>query len=350
VIIGAFGGVLLIWPIALISRKLYPAIFRNIYSVFPSYLYWSETLLFIGTDVNGILTVKKQLFFKPKTKDELEEKSKEQLLRMASRFGINERLGVTSDELIKDLIIFYESPSWNPFYLHAKADNFIVKIFKIACLGAFLGSFQIFILILYLIWPIIMLLRIPLVLLLMMFYTMTNLIFLRRSWNLLVYFWTLDVSKIRDSTENDIDTSFLHYVKLISLFFETIVQVILQFGNAFLIGKGSMSYYLSLAGAVFNIICSAYRYFNYCFCKGGSISDDFSMAKFVSTDLYEMAPHGTDTDTIRYKPKSVFRQPVKIVVQELRSDSEKGNESKGGDKMLLSANDGERRNVYGELY
>jgi hypothetical protein len=161
--------------------------------------------------------------------------------------------------MVEILTTHYASDDWNPLNVMGDIDSFPKGIAYCIMVGL-LCALQLLHIVLYMIFSIIMFLRIPVVLFLMIFLSSTKLIFFKRSWNKLIYLWTLDETKLIPIGESHVDLEMLHMVKEQELVLEVGFQFILQLVNAALRDELSDVYLLSVAACAFDLLSCVYRY------------------------------------------------------------------------------------------
>lgn len=81
----------LMFPCVMVSRGLYPSKTRKIYEWFPGYIFISRHLFFITTDSRGVIAIKEQKIFSPKTLEQLHELDEADLKRMLVSQGDAEK-------------------------------------------------------------------------------------------------------------------------------------------------------------------------------------------------------------------------------------------------------------------
>ena len=165
------------------------------------------------------------------------------------------------DQRILELTEFYDTSWWNPFNLYPLGRRNMKKkcIQAIVCLLVIL--LQVLNLILFTLWPLMIILRLPATLLLMIFFSSTKLIFFKQQWNVLIYLWTLDKSAVKDIKDAEIDVELMNLCKVQELVMKSCMQLILQSTNSIALnGHVSKAFVFSLVGTLLDIIFCVYRY------------------------------------------------------------------------------------------
>ena len=91
------------------------------------------------------------------------------------------------EQRILELIEFYDSPGWNPFTIYPLGRRTLKQGFTQALVYSLMIILQILNLVLFALWPLCILLRLPIILMLMIFFSSTKLIFFKQQWNILEY-------------------------------------------------------------------------------------------------------------------------------------------------------------------
>ena len=262
--VASLGISLFIFPRVLFQKKLYPTIYgEHIDKFFPGFWLISKNLIFITYARDRYITVRSQVVFTRPLREDIEKLSKDDLEMEVNKYGLEIDGEVIDRSMFVDkLDAFYDSDDWNPFHFEILRDlQALWQLLLYIVLVIFLHVLQLFNLISYVLLHFVMLLRIPLALALMVFFSSTKLIFLRKTWNKLMYFWTLDESKLRVREEgHSVDLALLHSVKQQEVVLEVSVQFILQLANAVLRGRLSTAYIVSAAAAAFDWLSCLYRY------------------------------------------------------------------------------------------
>ena len=292
--VASFGISIIIFPRVLYERNLAPAMLgEKIDRYFPGFIYISEELYFI-TYINGSIGIKGQKIFKPPSRTDLENLTGIKLVESLEDFKLPSK-DVNGSEFNKTAMVdmleaYYASEDWNPIIdrlrlllewlstssREAENDQYFWSIFQNAVLYwllvIFLYIIQNFNYILYKLWPVIMVFRLPFILCLMIFHSSTKLIFFKRSWNKIIYLWTLDENKLKPIYDKHIDLELLHMVKEQEVVLEVGVQFILQLVNTVLREQITDVYIVSLLGSAFDLASCVYRY-GYFYIKGLDLQD-----------------------------------------------------------------------------
>ena len=173
---------------------------------------------------------------------------------------------------------------WNPFNLNPEGTDLLPKLIKHILVVTALWALQIANIFLYCAWPFIMLCRLPFVLILLIFFSSTKLVFLKRSWNLLIFLWTLDEECLRESDDTgrtwdqltldekhvyrEIDLQLLHAIKLLESLIEGLVQFSIQLMNTVLNKQVSSAFLASSIATILDLASSIWRYFYHFVLKG----------------------------------------------------------------------------------
>jgi len=257
--------VILIFPVIFTIRGLYPAVLFKVYALFPYQVFGiKDHPYFITSDAKGVIAMKNQLFYTPKTSESIDEKTDAELQELYEFLGLSKgkkQTTSTRDEVIRLIAEYYADPGWNPFNLHPAGRDSFPKFMLHFCVVIALWTYQIFVLICFAIWPFLLALRLPFVLVLIVFLAITKVMFFKRPWNLLVFLWTLDSTKMIPDDSPEIDLDLLHKMKLLVTLIETSLQFILQLANTVANQSASTAYYASVSGTIFDLICSLYRYY-----------------------------------------------------------------------------------------
>ena len=230
--VASLGISLFIFPRVLIRQQLAPAVFgEKIDQFFPGFNYISRKVFFI-TSINGHVAIDDPVLFSRLTRDDLQNFQKPELQRLMIKFSLPFEKGTTTIEMMIDALSdHYASDNWNPIDITGEID----ALYKVVIYGAlviFLYILQFFNVIFYILWLVIMFLRLPVVLFLMIFHSSTKLIFFKRSWNKIIYLWTLDETKLKPVDDKHVDLELLHSMKEHELILEVFAQFILQLVNA----------------------------------------------------------------------------------------------------------------------
>lgn len=257
----------------LVIKRFSPALWSKTYIFFPGFYFISDHVFFIAEDYRGVISVSNQSILKPKTLLQLEQYPEEKLKQCLDDEGVamTSIQGKPKEQLTHDLFAIYASDHYNPFNLHPKGRDTILKMMQHLCVVAFLLCLQALNIALYAVWPLVMLLRLPALLGVLFFLAQTKLIFLRRPWNMFVYLWTLDEALQRPEGDKEVDMGLLHSLKLFEIGFQVGVKSVLQLVNTSLNGgQPSFVYYVSLAATVLDALCSVRRYSYHFVYKGSS--------------------------------------------------------------------------------
>ena len=269
--VASLGISLFIFPNVLYREKLFPAMWGgNIDKFYPGFKLISKKVFFL-TYRNGFVAVDQQVVFKRPSKEHLENLSGENLELKMQMLKLSTE-DIEETHYVDILDTYYDSQDWNPFFFTSfgKMDRLYQYImYKLVEILLFVA--QIVNIIMYSVWHLIIFLRIPIVLTLMIFYSSTKLIFLRRTWNKVMYMWTLreddeevwrsDRAKLRgEGKSHYIDLELLHSVKQQETLIEVAVQFVLQLVNAALRRQLSDVYIVSVVGTAFDLLSCVYRY------------------------------------------------------------------------------------------
>ena len=236
------------FPRMLYKHQLAPAIIgKSIDQYFPGFNYISKELYFI-TYINGYIGIKGQKIFRQIKKQDLEKLDDRKLRQSIVQFKLSVSGGteLNKTQMIDKLEDYYASNNWNPLYI---SDEELYKLIIYCLLVTFLYILQFLNYVLYMLWPAIMFLRLPIVLFLMIFHSSTKLIFFKRSWNKIIYLWTLDENKLKSVDDRQIDLELLHMVKQQEVVLEVGLQFTLQLVNAIMREKITDVYIVSVAGS-----------------------------------------------------------------------------------------------------
>ena len=161
--VGSLGVVLLLFLFIAISRKLYPAMLFQTYHLFPGYYFISKHLYFITADSKGVIAVKDQLMMKPKTKETLERLEENDLSAtlLTNGYSLESLEGKDKAALVETLYGFNSGPDWNPFNLSPAGHDSLPKFLVYVGVVLSLWTLQAFNILLFLIWPFLMFIRLP---------------------------------------------------------------------------------------------------------------------------------------------------------------------------------------------
>jgi hypothetical protein len=256
--VASLGISLLNFPRVLYNQQLAPAMIgKKIDQYFPGFNYISEELYFI-TYINGYIGIKGQKKFSPPSREDLENFDERKLRQILVLFKLSSSDGMefNKKQIVDKLERYYASEEWNPLFIN---DEELYRAILYWLLVIFLYILQCLNCVLYILWPLIMFFRLPCVLCLMIFHSSTKLIFFKRSWNKIIYLWTLDENKLKPINDNHIDLELLHMVKEQEVLLEVGIQFVLQLVNAVLREQITDVYIVSVLGSAFDLASCVYR-------------------------------------------------------------------------------------------
>jgi hypothetical protein len=224
-------------------------------------MFISDELFFITTDSRGVIAVKHQKIFNPLDKRRLQNMTDAKLKSLCINANIDMIDSIQKETMVSELIEYYNSNRWNPFNINPEGRNNFFKALSHFLVVVSLWILQAVNVLLFVLWPVVMVMRLPIILLVMIFLSSTKLIFFKEPWNMVVYMWTLDKSKLKGVEDNEIDMELLHTCKMVEFVVELGAQLILQFVNTVVLNhRGSSAYTLSLIGCFLDLAFCAYRY------------------------------------------------------------------------------------------
>ena len=343
----SLGISLFIFPSVLYRKKLHPAIWgEKIDAFYPGFKIISERVFFL-TYKHGFIAVDQQVLFKRPTREHLEELSEENLGLKLKALNLRAEDG-DKTQYVNALDDYYDSQDWNPFQFSCFGRlERLYQYLMYKVVESLLYVAQIVNIIAYSVWPLIMFLRIPIVLMLMIFYSSTKLIFFRRSWNKIIYIWTLDEEKLWTLDEvklkgnekpHNIDLGLLHSVKQQETLIEVSVQFTLQLVNAAFRRQLSDVYIVSVLGSAFDLLSCIYRYGWYYF-----NDERFEDAEEIEVRKIEQAFFQHEERLVRDKLASL-QQTRKVSFAEAAWNTAKDIYTLGREKAVDMATTGFLRN------
>ena len=172
------------------------------------------------------------------------------------------------EQRILELIEFYDSSGWNPFNIYPLGRRTLKQGLAQALVYLFMTILQILNLVLFALWPLCILLRLPITLMLMTFFSSTKLIFFKQQWNMLIYIWTFDENAMKGKNDPEIDIELMNLCK-VQEFVLSCLQLIMQPINSIALnGNVSKAFAFSLVGTLLDITFCIYRYGIQCLVSG----------------------------------------------------------------------------------
>ena len=185
--VASLGISLFIFPGVLIRQKLAPAMTGDkINQYFPGYVFLSSKIFFI-TFIDGYIAIDQQIIFRRPNRDDLVSFSISKLRGYMASFDLLQidattHIIPTKEEMIESLDAYYASGKWNPVLGGLNDDALYKVVLYWLFLVPLLYTLQFINIILFVLWPLIMFLRLPFVLFLMIFHSSTKSLALRRRY------------------------------------------------------------------------------------------------------------------------------------------------------------------------